>query len=136
MFLGPSGKNLSQTALGLAANMSHFLQQLIRVALGAVSCLSLALAPTIYNTTGARAQSIPYWAKDCQKLYTEYKGRPGHKAFAVFADQSVESGCAYTYRAGSKQQAEKQAIQQCGKVRPGTFMGSGISRRCVVYKSE
>ena len=116
--------------------MGKFFQNSIRVALCAAFCLGLAPAPTFYGTTEARAQSIPYWAKDCQKLYTEYKSQPGHKAFAVFADQSAESGCAYAYRAGSKLQAEKQAIQQCGKVRPGTYMGTGISRRCVVYRSE
>ena len=87
-------------------------------------------------STQSFAQTIPYWDKQCRKLFEEYTTEPGHKAFAVFSNQLEENGCAYTYRAGSKAIAEKQAIQNCGKLKPSSYMGTGISRRCSIYKSE
>jgi hypothetical protein len=78
----------------------------------------------------AQAQSLESWNQPCRKLLKEYKTKPGHKAFAVSYLSSGSGGgqsCGAAWGAGTKQQAEAQAIKSCA---------GNVAGKCGINRSE
>jgi hypothetical protein len=52
--------------------------------------------------------------KQCQRLYAQWKTKPGHRAFAVSQSAGVAvQGCGGVWNAPSKAAAEQEAIKAC-----------------------
>jgi hypothetical protein len=59
----------------------------------------------------------------CQKAYSEWKKRAGHKAFAITPSTGFGAQtCGAVWNASSKAIAEREALKQCGsgKLTPGS----------------
>ncbi len=78
----------------------------------------------------AAAQGVEFWNQQCKKLLKDYAKKPRHKAFAVSNSNSGGGGaqaCGMAWSAGSKKQAEAEALKVCRSQRAGS---------CWVNRSE
>jgi hypothetical protein len=90
--------------------------------LGGVACGS---------SSSASAQGVESWNKECRKLLKQYPSKPRHKAFATSNPNSGSGSgqaCGMAWSAGSKKQAETDAIKVC--------MSERHTGTCWVTRSE
>ncbi len=102
----------------------------ITVAVTSFMLTCLACADLDLSYSSAQAQSLESWNRPCQKLLKDYKTKPGHKAFAVSYLSSGSGGgqsCGAAWGAGTKQQAESQAIKSCA---------GNVAGKCGINRSE
>jgi hypothetical protein len=69
----------------------------------------LALLPeTLVADAAAGINNAP-----CRKSYTQWKTKPGHKAFAVSQSSGSVQACGFAWSAPSRAVAEKAALESC-----------------------
>jgi hypothetical protein len=68
------------------------------------------------------AESIGFWNRPCQKAFTDWKKRTGHKAFAISGGATIQGGqgCGWIYNSSTKDAAEKAALTACKKSQYGS----------------
>lgn len=89
--------------------------------------LGLMMA-TLPTAQAFAAPGVSPWNRDCIRIYSQWKKKPKHKAFAVIRVDNTES-CGATWGAPSRKAAEESARKWCKKV---TFGGG----TCRVTASE
>lgn len=90
----------------------------------------LGVANPMLPPAPVAAQGVEFWNKACRKLLKQYAGKPHHKAFATSNSSSgggSGQACGMSWSAGSKKQAEDDAIKSCKSQRAGN---------CWVIRSE
>ena len=92
--------------------------------------LMLSGAVVVLSIIASKAEAIPSWNKPCVKAYRDWQKKPRHKAFALSSGGGQGQNCGYSWGAGSKEIAERDALAGCRK---GKW---GIKSTCYIVESE
>jgi hypothetical protein len=92
--------------------------------------LSVILAALLIAGMASETVAMPpHWHKPCMQAWKDYKKKPRHKAFAMSPVRTAMMVyCGTAWRAGSKAQAEKEAMRYCASKSKSTV--------CYVTDSE
>jgi hypothetical protein len=99
-----------------------------RCAILRASLLIVAFGIGLQDTSPAvAAPGIQPWNTTCNRIYSQWKKKPNHKAFTV-ANSSAGQACGGSWSANSIKAAEESALKACKK--------ASEEAHCSIVKSE